>query len=339
MSAAATTHDVFRVHGGKVEAARAAFPGSPEPWIDLSTGICPWSYPLTSPPSSAFTRLPEPEVITELEQAAASCFGVADPSRVIATPGSDQALRIAGALLKDKHVAVVRPGYSGHILAWKARKPDEIVAEELDWAARNHDVVVLANPNNPDGRTIRREHLIEAAEVLASRGGVLLVDEAFADAAPELSVSDAAGAGLIVFRSFGKFFGLAGLRLGFVIANAEWAAGFRQLLGDWPITGPTAVIATAAYRDREWQTAQRARLANGAARLNSVLNKSRLEVIGGTVLFRLARACNADAVFRQLTAAGILTRPFANDPTLLRVGLPSNDSQWKRLEQALGVRP
>ncbi len=338
MNAAAITYDLFRVHGGKVEAARAAFPDAPEPWIDLSTGICPWSYPIGRLPATAFTRLPEPEVIADLERAAAQSFGVTDPTRVVATPGSDQALRFAGAIFAGARVAVVRPGYSGHMLAWVPQKPDEIAAEDIDCAARNHDVVVLANPSNPDGRVMGRDRLIAAAETLARRGGVLMVDEAFADASPSLSVCAATERGCIVFRSFGKFFGLAGLRLGFVATSLDWAARFRQLLGDWPITGPTAAVATAAYRDAGWQAAQRSRLSDSAARLDAVLRNAHVEVVGGTVLFRLARYFDADALFRRLAAAGILTRPFSSDPTLLRIGLPSDESQWGRLEAALGVR-
>lgn len=337
MNAAAITHDVFRIHGGKVEAARAAFPQSPEPWIDLSTGICPWSYPFENIGASAFTRLPEPEAVAELEQAAARSFGVPEPSRVIATPGSDLALRLAGRIFTDRHVAVVRPGYSGHVLAWGRRLIDEIRADDLLWAAGQYDVIVLANPNNPDGRIIDRNTLVEAARILGERGGVLMVDEAFGDAAPELSVCAEASPDLLVFRSFGKFFGLAGLRLGFVISPLEYVSAFRQLLGDWPVTGPTTAVATAAYRDSRWQTAQRTRLLDGAAQLDAVLKKARLEVLGGTVLFRLVRCRDADGLFRQLASAGILTRPFSSDPTLLRIGLPADESQWGRLKRALGV--
>ncbi|MEP7246383.1 MAG: threonine-phosphate decarboxylase CobD, partial [Gammaproteobacteria bacterium] len=338
MTASAAPFQIFRVHGGKVEAARALFPESRLPWIDLSTGIGPWAYPFAPLPAEAFTRLPEPESLAALEAAAAESFGVSDARRVVATPGSDLALRMLGRRFADRKVAVVRPGYSGHMLAWETTPVTAIAADDLEAAARHHDVILLANPNNPDGRVIGRQRLLDIAAVLASRSGVLVVDEAFADASPANSLSNTHANGLILFRSFGKFFGLAGVRLGFVIAAEDEARAFRQALGDWPVSGPAVSIGTAAYRDLAWQEMQRQRLLATAARLDNLLIGGGLAISGGTVLFRLVRCSDADAVFRHLAGHSILTRPFNSDPGLLRVGLPGDEAHWPRLAAALDSR-
>ncbi len=351
MNAAATPFDIFRQHGGKVEAARALFPEVRSTWIDLSTGISPWAYPHERIDGAAFTRLPDPELLAQLEQAAARSFGVEDASCLIAAPGSDLALRLLGTLFAGRRVAVVRPGYSGHVLAWGGAPVTLVSAEDLEVTSRSHDVLVLANPNNPDGRVVSRDRLLAIRAELASRQGTLIVDEAFADAQPEHSVCTSAGeglagavpgahersacAGLIVFRSFGKFFGLAGLRLGFIVASAGEQRRFRHALGDWPVSGPAAAIGTAAYNDLAWQAMQRQRLATTARRLDALLTRAGFTIAGGTVLFRLARCTDADAAFRHLASHGILTRPFTSDSTLLRIGLPADEPQWQRLSDAL----
>ena len=349
--AAANAFDIFRLHGGKVEAARALFPQVEASWVDLSTGISPWSYPHDAIPSGAFARLPDPESLEELEAAAAASFGVSAVSHVIATPGSDLALRTLGRLFVGElapasaahlRIAVVRPGYSGHVSMWNGVHATAIAANELDARAREHDIVVLANPNNPDGLVVPRGLLLDAAAELSDRGGVLLVDEAFADVKPENSLCGALegdrARSLIVLRSFGKFFGLAGVRLGFVLMSREArerAAALRHAIGDWPISGPAVALGTAAYRDLNWQRAQRQRLTAAATRLASLLTSAGLIIVGGTVLYRLARCPDADVIFRRLAAHGVLTRPFASDETLLRIGLPAEELQWQRLQTAL----
>jgi cobalamin biosynthetic protein CobC len=337
---AVTSFDVFRLHGGKVAAARALFPQVSAPWIDLSTGISPWSYPYEAIPAEAFTRLPDPEAIDALEAAAAVSFGVSDAACVVATPGSDLALRSLGQLFAGRRVAVVRPGYSGHVLAWREADITLISADDIEVAARAHDVVLLANPNNPDGRIVSRERLLAVAAELGARGGMLIVDEAFADVMPEHSICGALSDGVMVFRSFGKFFGLAGVRLGFVVTTcSRTRRALRSALGDWPVSGPAVVIGTAAYRDVNWQSTQRRRLQAAAERLDSMLVRAGFAIAGGTVLFRLARCVSGvDAVFRHLAQHGILTRPFSSDASLLRFGLPAEETQWQRLAFALMSR-
>jgi cobalamin biosynthetic protein CobC len=342
MNATASPLDLFRAHGGKIEAARTLFPESPRAWIDLSTGISPWPWPCEGLlDRAAFTRLPDPEALAALERAASTCFGVSDARRVIALPGTDIGLRLLGPLFPEARVAVTRPGYSGHASAWidwrglAPRAVSWIADTSLQNAAREHDVIVLAHPGTPDGRTIRREELLQAARTLAARDGVLIVDEAYADADPALSVCSEPD--LIVFRSFGKFFGLAGLRLGFAVVPSHHVPRFRHAVGDWPLNGPAIAIGTAAYLDTSWQQMQRDRLRQAAARLDETLKRAGLTIVGGTPLFRLARCANADALFRHLASHAILTRPFGHD--LLRFGLPADEAQWDRLVRAFQARP
>jgi cobalamin biosynthesis protein CobC len=211
----------------------------------------------------------------------------------------------------------------------------------LDAAIGDRTAVIVVNPNNPDGRLMSRDRLRQLHDAVASRGGVLVVDEAFAEVTPEASVADIAGTSeaerLVVLRSFGKFYGLAGLRLGFVVGSPAVAARVRALIGDWPVSVDALAAGLAAYGDRAWADRMRKQLAVAARRLDGVLTRCGFEVVGGTSLYRLARAADAPARFERLAAAGILTRPFQHDTTLLRFGLPGSPEAWRRLAEALAA--
>ena len=308
-------------HGGRLGAAARLFPQARTPWIDLSTGISPWPYPAEA--ETDWSRLPEPAALTGLEAAAAACFGAPDPEEVVAVPGSDLALRLLPQLLGVADARYLSPIYSGHKAAWPDASP--MVPGTLGRA----ELLILCNPNNPDGRTTDRSELYRFP-------GQIIVDEAFADTMPGLTLApDRRGA--IVLRSFGKFFGLPGLRLGFVIADRPLARRLRALIGDWPVGSATIAIATAAYRDSDWQASQRQRLADASQRLDTLLKACGLTIAGGTPLFRLARCERGSELFHHLAQAGILTRPFADDANALRFGLPGEAPQWQRLEQALSA--
>ena len=328
---------VFRHHGGRIDAARAVFPKAPDDWIDLSTGISPYAYP-TGKIAGSLRALPSPAALAALEAAAARFFG-ASANRVVAVPGTDLALRLLGSMLPKMPVGVVGPGYGGHIAMWNRDVATIGVAalelSAVDTCAQDHGIVILANPNNPDGHTVAASTLHSAATALAARHGWLIVDEAFADVRPANSVAAAALENTIVLRSFGKFFGLAGLRLGFVIAPPFIAAGLRQQLGDWPISGPSIAVATKAYTDTLWHDRQRLRLTRAAVRLDRLLVAGGLSVVGGTDLFRLVHTDDAARVFERLASAGILVRPFASDNWRVRFGLPSGQHQWQRLRDAI----
>jgi cobalamin biosynthetic protein CobC len=313
---------VFRRHGGRLAAARAAFPDAPSPWLDLSTGINPRPYPAPRAARGDLGRLPDPERLGRVEALAAAAFG-AIPGRVAAVPGSEAAIRLLPRLLAAPTVAIGHPTYSSHADAWRAAGA-QVVAEAADAEA-----LAAVNPNNPDGRTTPRAELLASAQRRWT-----VVDEAFADTDPALSVAGEAGGRLIVLRSFGKFYGLPGLRLGFVIAAPKLLAGVRAAFGDWPVSADALAAAEAAYADKDWSAQARARLAADARRLDALLTAAGLKIVGGTSLFRLAETPDAAALFVHLAQAGILCRPF-DDPRRLRFGLPGSPAAWARLKAAL----
>jgi cobalamin biosynthetic protein CobC len=336
MSAAGFAH-----HGGRLGAARAMYSQAPQPWIDLSTGINPESYPAPRARGITLNRLPDIAELSRLEAVAAAAFGVADPQRVVATGGTEPALRLLPYVLGQKAAVVAGPTYGSHADGWeRAGVPARMVPDsELEDSIADQTALVVVNPNNPDGRVVSGDRLRQLHDAVAARGGVLVLDEAFAEVTPEASVAELAGSKqaerLVVLRSFGKFYGLAGLRLGFVVGAAQIAARVRGVIGDWPVSVDALAAGLAAYADREWAQRMRDQLAGSARRLDGLLVLRGFEVVGGTSLYRLVRAHDAPVRFERLAAAGILTRPFQHDNSLLRFGLPGTPGEWHRLSEAL----
>lgn len=334
----------FAHHGGRLGAARSMFPDVPQPWVDLSTGINPRPYPAPRASLRTRNRLPEPTELARLEALAATALGVDDPARVVATAGSDCALRLLPQIVGLKSAVIVGPTYASHADAWtQAGALTQTIARDETHAHTGRAVcLTIVNPNNPDGHVFERTQVLALHDSIGRHGGMLLVDEAFADVAPEVSVAAEAGAAaaprLIVLRSFGKFYGLAGLRLGFIVAAPPIVAAVRGLIGEWPVSSDALAAGLAAYADRRWVERERATLRKSAQRLDRLLARSGFELAGGTALFRLARAADARKRFARLLAAGILVRPFDFDPALLRFGLPRGRDQWRRLAAALAGR-
>jgi cobalamin biosynthetic protein CobC len=215
------------------------------------------------------------------------------------------------------------------------------VAEVDDLAGvQGAEAMVLVNPNNPDGRCHSAAAVCNLAERMAARGGLLVVDEAFADFAPaDLSAAPLLPhPALVVLRSFGKAYGLAGLRLGFALMAPERAARLRAVLGPWAVSGPAVAIGRQALADTGWRIAAKARLADDAARLDARLAEAGLDVLGGTFLFRLAQGREAPNLFARLGEAGILVRRFAERGDWLRFGLPADEAAWRQLDAALPRR-
>jgi cobalamin biosynthetic protein CobC len=201
----------------------------------------------------------------------------------------------------------------------------------IDAVTEDVEVLVIANPNNPDGRTCAPDALLRIAE-----GRLLVVDEAFADICPDISLARYAGrAELLVLRSFGKFFGLAGLRLGFALADESLATQLRRALGPWAVSGPAAAIGAVALADEPWIRATRVRLTAAAGRLDGLLLRAGLDIVGGTALFRLVGHARAADLFESLAQAAVLVRRFPDQPGRLRFGVPGDDSAFERLEHAL----
>jgi cobalamin biosynthesis protein CobC len=322
-------------HGGDLAAARRRFPDALEPLIDLSTGINPHSYPLPPLPPELFMRLPQPEALESLAATAARAYGAA-ADQVVAAPGTQSLLAPVFSAVSPGRAAILGPTYAEH--ARVAALVGHRVEDVTDFAAlAGADLAVVVNPNNPDGRITPRDALLALAEEKRQRGGLLVVDEAFVEVAPAgLSVApDVGPGGLVVLRSFGKFYGLAGLRLGFALAAAPVAMRLRAALGPWPVSGPALAAGEAALADAAWAEAMRELLARDAARLDRLLMGAGLNIAGGTSLFRLAHIPAAGSLADHLGHAGIMVRRFSEAPAALRFGLPADEAAWQRLATAL----
>jgi cobalamin biosynthesis protein CobC len=324
-------------HGGDLAAARRRFPDAPEPLIDLSTGINPHPYPLPPLPPDLFTRLPEPEALERLAAVAARAYGAA-AEEVVAAPGTQSLLAPVFALAAPGRAAILGPTYAEHgrvaaLVGHRVEDVPDIAALE------GADLAVVVNPNNPDGRLTSREALLALAQEKRRRGAFVVVDEAFAEVGPpDLSLAPEVGrGGLVVLRSFGKFYGLAGLRLGFALAAAPLAARLRATLGPWPVSGPALAAGEAGLADAAWAEEMRETLARDAARLDRLLTRAGLEVVGGTSLFRLVHTPGAGSLADRLGRAGIVVRRFAEAPAALRFGLPAGEAAWQRLDAALNA--
>jgi cobalamin biosynthetic protein CobC len=315
-------------HGGRIDAAKALFPNAPAPWLDLSTGINPVAW--TPPEGLAIDAGPLPDrgALARLEAVGAVHFGVA-AEWVAAVPGSEMALRLLPMLGVAGPIVAVQPGYGTHGAVASARV-DHAALERWQGQAGS---LLLANPNNPDGVHRSPAHLAELAERQAAAGGWLILDEAFADAMPQPGFAGVER--VIVLRSFGKFFGLAGVRLGFVIAEPDLLSRLRALLGDWPVSSHAIAWGSAAYADAGWIAATRIALAERAAALDAVLARHGLIAQGACPLFRMVETPDAPAIFARLAAAGILIRPFADAPERLRFGVPAEAAERARLDEAL----
>ncbi len=324
-------------HGGTLAAAARCFPDASRPFIDLSTGINPYSYPMPELPQECFTRLPEPEDVTRLEAIAARAYGVAAPEMVVAAPGTQILISLLPHLLpRAARVAVLSPTYGEHARSWVNAGYRVAEIDCMD-AAGDADRVVLCNPNNPDGRRFEQAELQPRADRLARRNGLLVVDEAFADLEPSgISMAPALPhPAIVVLRSFGKSYGLAGVRLGFLLAAPALASLARRALGPWAVSGSALSAGLHALADEDWRRDSMARLAIDAARLDALLIDAGFALVGGTSLFRLYEEEGAPAVSNRLARRGILVRGFAGHPRWLRFGIPGSPSDWARLEGAL----
>lgn len=312
----------------------------------MSTGINPWAYAFDPPSDDAWRRLPDEGAHNDLIQAARWYYDVdvtqARETALIAAPGTQALIQWLARLRPSGRVGVVSPTYGEHALVWRraGHRVDllNIPEDGLDDCA----VIIVVNPNNPDGRVWAVDRLVALGEALSARGGWLIVDEAFADVTPECSIIGRHDhSGVIVLRSFGKFFGLAGLRLGFAAASRLVCAKLSEALGPWHISGPALAIGRQALSDTRWIADTRARLKDSAVRLEAILGAAGLVPVGGTDLFRLARVPRvarvpqASSVFAALAQAGILVRRFDDHGDWLRFGLPGAPGQWSRFEKAL----
>ncbi|KWT65245.1 L-threonine 3-O-phosphate decarboxylase [Hyphomicrobium sulfonivorans] len=322
-------------HGGDIDAARARYPDAPEPWVDLSTGINPHAYPVPEVTSGAWRQLPQSFAERDLLLAARRRYGVPADVNIVAAPGSQALIQIVPRLIDASEVAIVGPTYGEHAASWQrcGHRVQEVASIAKTGAAR---VVIVVNPDNPTGRIFSVEELSALADNLAARDGLLVVDEAFADFVPsDAGLASRLPASAVLLRSFGKAYGLAGVRLGFAIAHERWCSQLRAEVGPWAVAGPAMEIGTAALRDDAWLAAMAETLAADCRRLDQLLQDAGLAVVGGTQLFRLAECARAPALADALGRAGILVRSFPYNRNWLRFGLPGGAQQWQRLEAVL----
>jgi cobalamin biosynthetic protein CobC len=318
-------------HGGDLATARALFPEAPQPWVDLSTGINPIPYPLPALPLSLWTRLPGADDETALIAAARKAYRVPAHADIVAAPGTQILIELLPCLAPAGPVAVLGPTYAEHGHAW--RKAGYAVTETAAPAEAAATIVVV-NPNNPDGCVLSQAELTSLSAHCVARGGLLVVDEAFADFTPEDSIVPDLPDGTIVLRSFGKTYGLAGLRLGFAIGAPDPVAKLKAALGPWSVAGPALHVGARALSDAGWLAETGLVRGRDATRLDALLAPHG-RIVGGTTLFRLLETSQASALFARLGRHGIYVRRFQNAPDRLRFGLPGDEAGWSRLRTAL----
>jgi len=319
----------MREHGGNLDLAQQRFGGRAEDWIDLSTGINRLPYPVGEVSARAWSALPSRAEIEALHRAAQHTYRTS--AAIVAIGGAQAAIQLLPQLGAPGRARILAPTYNEYAGVLSTAGWDVQEASDLD-ALAGADVAIVVNPNNPDGRCFAPKDLL----TLLPRVGRLVVDESFADAVPQLSLAPEANRqGLLILRSFGKFYGLAGLRLGFAIGNAADIATLATMAGPWPVSGAAIAVGRRALRDDAWAEATSARLALDSARLDAMAEAQGWRLVGGASLFRLYETPDALSAQEKLARGQIWSRIFTQQPTWLRLGLPGGESEWARLGKIL----
>lgn len=323
----------MRDHGGDLDRAKALFGGAD--WLDLSTGINPCPYPVPQIPPRLWGALPTGTETAQLEQVARRAYGAGAAVGCVALAGAQGAIQLVPRLVVAGQARVVGPTYNEHAGALETQGWTVQQVPDID-ALRGADLGVVVNPNNPDGRLWTPEALI----ALAPEVGLLIVDESFADPAPEYSLVRYMDrlperARILVLRSFGKFYGLAGVRLGFALGAPALIDRLRALSGPWAVGGPAIACGCAGLADSAWQADTIARLSRDAVRLDRLAERAGWTPVGGTVLFRTYDVGDAAAWQAHLARAHIWVRKFPYSDGWLRLGLPGDAAGWQRLQAVM----
>lgn len=326
------------LHGGALDAVQTRFGDAPTPWIDISTGINPWPYPDTQISASAHTLLPTQTLYETCQRAMARAIGV-QPDALVLAPGSELLIRLLPSVLSAKTIAILSPSYGDHARAWRGDGRTMIETSDPLALAEKVDAIIICQPNNPDGRVFSADALENGMARMKRKSGWLIIDEAYADLAPNLSLArHVEYSNVVILRSFGKFFGLAGLRLGGLIAPQPLRAAMRERLGAWPVSGAALEIGARAYADLAWQDQTRQTLTKARIALDAVLTQAGIKGITGTDLFRyIETPGNAHALWTHLAHNGIYARRFEWTERLLRLGLPKDQKSLARLQAALSL--
>ena len=306
-----------RDHGGGLDAAIAKFGGTRDSWLDLSTGINPVPYPSPTLPADAWTALPDKAAFERLVRLARRYWNIPDGAAVLPTAGASSSIAALPRLMPASNVAIATPTYNEHAAAFRA----------AGWSVQpdSANAIVAVHPNNPDGR-------MWTEDALDTR--LCIIDESFCDVTPDASLIDLADRpGTIVLKSFGKFWGLAGLRLGFAIGDPKIISDLTDLLGPWNVSGPALAIGSEALSDPAWSNEARARLGTDAAHLDTLMAAQGAPLVGGTSLFRLYEVADAKAAQDHLAQHHVWSRIFPYADNWIRLGLPHPD-RWAQLESA-----
>ncbi|MEM7258824.1 MAG: threonine-phosphate decarboxylase CobD [Pseudomonadota bacterium] len=321
--------DTQRDHGGNLDEAIQHYGGSD--WIDLSTGINRTPWPIPDLPPTCWKDLPTRTDQHRLLQAARTAYQTTAPGLALA--GAQSAIQLVPQLSEPGTARIIGPTYNEHAASLKANGWEVKIVHRLE-ALAGAQLAVVVNPNNPGGQHYPADQLLQ----LHQQVGTLVVDESFGDACPELSLAPHANQkGLVILRSFGKFYGLAGLRLGFMFADETTISRAADLCGPWPVSGIAIEVGTQALLDSSWKNNMIRQLRGDAARLDNLAENCKWRLDGGTELFRTYTTPNAKEVRESLANAQIWTRIFPWSDQVIRVGLPGNESEWNRLATAMGV--
>lgn len=313
-----------RDHGGNLEWAISYYGGSFERWIDLSTGINRQPYIIPSISNSAWANLPTTTATMRLVEAAQKAYNTT--ASILPLAGAQAAIQLIPHLSRPGRACIMSPTYNEHAGALRASGWEVKEATQLTELA-GADLAVVVNPNNPDGKHYSPEDLLD----VRSKVGRLVVDESFADPYPNVSITPEAGQeGLIVLRSFGKFYGLAGMRLGFAIGCKADISALAELAGPWPVCGPALEIGTHALGNSTWAKATTARLMGEISKMDEPALKAGWKIAGGTCLFRLYQTDHAPKAQELLAKHQIWSRIFPYSDSWIRLGMPGNEAEWDR---------
>ncbi|MBC7281255.1 threonine-phosphate decarboxylase CobD [Hoeflea sp.] len=322
-------------HGGALADAIARHGGAPSEWLDLSTGISPFSLPLPELPADVWRRLPEPAETRRVCELAQRHYGAS--VLPVAVPGTQAAIQLLPWLTPHaSQVAIVSPTYGEYERSYRRMDIAVEPVKTLEASAATQTLaVILANPNNPDGRETMRDDIFGFAR--AHRHRLVIVDEAFADMRQDLTMTGAAGMepNLVVMRSFGKFFGLAGVRLGFVFAEPRLASILTERMGPWAVSGPALAIAAHAFSRIDLIAELRRKIEAAQAMTRSALNKALVTIVGETALFFYCEVSDGAAVREVLASHKVLVRAFDHSPTRIRIGLAPDELSAVRLRETL----
>lgn len=330
-------------HGGALDLAIAQYGSLADAWLDLSTGINPHHYPIHSTSLSSWTQLPQNSMMVELTEAASEAYNCSS-QHIIAANGTQSLIEKLPEIFEKSTIAILSPTYEEHAHNWKKHGHNVIVTDDLE-RAKNADHLLIVNPNNPTGKLFSPQEMRELGAYFAAKNGYLIIDEAFMDLTPDMSMANVAGEdGFVILRSFGKFFGLAGVRIGFMLAPSNLLEDMQKHIGLWNIAGMAMDVATLALNDTLWQKTMRQTLALEMQDMSRILTKNGFNIVGSTDLFCLATMPNAEIsahkYFDKLARNHILTRKFIDNESVLRFGLIKNKQLGEfsqKLEQVCEV--